>query len=158
MSINLVARAGARRALWLAIAAVTGTASTSVFAQNDDVITVTGTRVRSPGATSNSPIQTVTSSDLELTQPVAVEEFFKKIPGAIPAIGPGTNNGTNGGASIDLRGLGSNRNVVLVDGPDAGKKLLAESETLTVGTADGNDLVLEDPTVSRYHLELTRGG
>ncbi|HZL93245.1 MAG TPA: TonB-dependent receptor, partial [Vicinamibacterales bacterium] len=33
-----------------------------------------------------------------------------------PAIGPGTNNGSNGGASIDLRGLGANRNLVLMDG------------------------------------------
>jgi len=87
----------------------------TVLAQQDEVI-VTGTRIRTPGFTSNSPIQTVTAEDLEITQPVTMEEFFKKLPGAIPAIGPGTNNGSNGGASIDLRGLGANRNVVLMDG------------------------------------------
>jgi len=43
-------------------------------------------------------------------------------------------------------------------GPDAGEKRVAESETLTVGTAEGNDLVLTDPTVSRFHLELVAGG
>jgi outer membrane receptor protein involved in Fe transport len=99
------------------LAATAGTvAGTSPAFAQDDEITVTGTRVRSPGATSNSPITTVTADDFEVAQPVAVEEFFKKIPGAIPAIGPGTNNGSNGAASIDLRGLGSNRNIVLVDG------------------------------------------
>ncbi len=46
----------------------------------------------------------------------------------------------------------------VVDGPNAGTKRVAETETLTIGTADGNDLVLQDPTVSRYHVELTRGG
>jgi len=40
----------------------------------------------------------------------------------------------------------------VVQGPDAGAETSAE--TLTVGTAEGNDLVLGDRTVSRYHLEL----
>ena len=88
----------------------------SPASQAQEEILVTGTRIRAPGVTANSPIQSVTSEDLEITQPTTVEEFFKKLPGAIPAIGPGTNNGSNGGASIDLRGLGSNRNVVLIDG------------------------------------------
>ncbi len=48
--------------------------------------------------------------------------------------------------------------VETLSGPDAGKKQVAESETLAVGTADGNDLVLTDPTVSRFHLELVAGG
>ena len=47
--------------------------------------------------------------------------------------------------------------VEVVDGPDAGEGSKAPSEHLTVGTAEGNDLVLSDPTVSRYHLELVRG-
>jgi pSer/pThr/pTyr-binding forkhead associated (FHA) protein len=29
---------------------------------------------------------------------------------------------------------------------------------VTLGTAEGNDLVLTDPMVSRYHLELRRSG
>ena len=118
MSINLCGTTGVRRALWMGLAALTGAmAGTAVYAQDDDeIITVTGTRVRSPGATANSPIQSISADDFEVAQPVSVEEFFKKLPGAIPAIGPGTNNGSNGGASIDLRGLGPNRNVVLVDG------------------------------------------
>ncbi|MCA9618789.1 MAG: sigma 54-interacting transcriptional regulator, partial [Myxococcales bacterium] len=46
--------------------------------------------------------------------------------------------------------------VVVVDGPDAGARSVASCETLSVGTAEGNDLVLRDETVSRYHLELRR--
>jgi pSer/pThr/pTyr-binding forkhead associated (FHA) protein len=42
----------------------------------------------------------------------------------------------------------------VVDGPDAGREAVAACETLSVGTAAGNDLVLRDDTVSRYHLEL----
>ena len=34
----------------------------------------------------------------------------------MPAIGPGTNNGSAGAATIDLRGLGPNRTLVLING------------------------------------------
>ncbi|MCA9605554.1 MAG: sigma 54-interacting transcriptional regulator, partial [Myxococcales bacterium] len=47
--------------------------------------------------------------------------------------------------------------VVVVAGPDAGARATSDSETLTIGTAETNDLRLTDPTVSRYHLELGRG-
>ncbi len=39
-------------------------------------------------------------------------------------------------------------------GPDKGKRAVGERESLTVGAASDNDLVLSDNTVSRYHLEL----
>ena len=45
----------------------------------------------------------------------------------------------------------------VVEGPNAGAAQVATSETLTVGTEARNDLVLTDPTVSRYHLELGHG-
>lgn len=81
-----------------------------------DSVTVTGTRISAPNAVSNSPITSISSEDIEKSQPVAVEQFIKLLPGAVPSIGPGTNNGSDGGARIDLRGLGSNRTLVLVDG------------------------------------------
>jgi DNA-binding NtrC family response regulator len=43
-------------------------------------------------------------------------------------------------------------------GPDAGRTLVDEADTVSVGTAEGNTLVLTDPTVSRFHLELGRRG
>ena len=46
--------------------------------------------------------------------------------------------------------------VEVLEGPDTGKHAEADSEILTVGTAPGNVLVLGDPTVSGYHLELSR--
>jgi DNA-binding NtrC family response regulator len=47
--------------------------------------------------------------------------------------------------------------VEVLDGPQSGETVNVTSEKLTVGTAEGNDLRLSDPTVSRYHLELARG-
>lgn len=79
-------------------------------------VEVTGSRIRSIGAVSNSPITSVSADEFNSTAPVAVEEVIRSLPAAIPAIGPGTNNGSNGTASIDLRGLGTNRTLVLING------------------------------------------
>lgn len=84
--------------------------------QRPAVVEVTGTRLTAPGFNSNSPISSVTAEEIRSTQPVAVEEFFKSLPAAVPATGPATNNGTAGAATIDLRGLGTNRTLVLVNG------------------------------------------
>ncbi|MFP2901439.1 FHA domain-containing protein [Corallococcus sp. 4LFB] len=48
--------------------------------------------------------------------------------------------------------------IEVVGGPDQGRSCTAEGDAVTVGTADSNELRLTDPTVSRYHLELSRKG
>jgi iron complex outermembrane recepter protein len=78
-------------------------------------VEVTGSRLRLSGSLSSSPIASVGKADIETTQPVAVEELIRGLPSAYPAIGPNINNGSNGTASIDLRGLGSNRTLVLIN-------------------------------------------
>ncbi|RYZ05728.1 MAG: sigma 54-dependent Fis family transcriptional regulator [Myxococcales bacterium] len=45
--------------------------------------------------------------------------------------------------------------VEVTAGPDAGLHVEAPEDRVTVGTARANDLVLSDPTVSRFHLELS---
>jgi hypothetical protein len=44
--------------------------------------------------------------------------------------------------------------VRVTSGPDRGREALLEAGTLLVGTHADNDLVLRDPAVSKYHLEL----
>jgi transcriptional regulator with PAS, ATPase and Fis domain len=46
--------------------------------------------------------------------------------------------------------------VDVVEGSDAGRSTWGEHDVLTVGSAQGNDLILGDETVSRFHLELRR--
>lgn len=85
-------------------------------------IEITGSRIRTLDTISNSPVSTVSASELGSSQPAAVEEVVKTLPAAVPAVGPGTNNGSGGGATIDLRGLGAgsvsgaNRTLVLING------------------------------------------
>ena len=86
------------------------------LAQSGDRVEITGSRIKSIGAVSNSPITSVGAEEINSTQPMAVEEVIRGLPAAVPAIGPNTNNGSGGGATIDLRGLGTNRTLVLADG------------------------------------------
>ncbi len=44
--------------------------------------------------------------------------------------------------------------LVVLDGPSRGKRLVIQAATARVGSADGNHLVLADRTVSRAHCEL----
>ena len=44
--------------------------------------------------------------------------------------------------------------IEVVGGPDKGMVFERGTETVTIGTAEDNDLVLRDETVSRYHAEL----
>ena len=53
-------------------------------------------------------------------------------------------------ASVPLRAV----RVVVVAGPDAGARVEASEEPITLGTAEGNALRLTDRTVSRFHAEL----
>jgi len=44
--------------------------------------------------------------------------------------------------------------VSVVDGVDRGARAVSSSDELSIGTADGNDLKLTDPAVSRHHCAL----
>ncbi|RVU46205.1 TonB-dependent receptor domain-containing protein [Rubrivivax rivuli] len=90
--------------------------SMPVVAQTAERVEITGSRIRTLGAVSNSPISSVSAAELNTTQPVAVEEVVRSLPATTPAIGANTNNGSGGGATIQLRGLGTNRTLVLVNG------------------------------------------
>jgi transcriptional regulator with GAF, ATPase, and Fis domain len=45
--------------------------------------------------------------------------------------------------------------LTVVEGPNAGASLRAEVSEVSVGTAQGSDLKLSDPTVSRHHFSIT---
>ena len=90
-------------------------------------IVVTGSRIARRDYIANSPIQTVDSTALENKAAVAIEDTLNELPQFVPAAtgytqvqdGELINTGsttTAGAATLSLRGLGPNRNLVLVDG------------------------------------------
>ena len=79
-------------------------------------IVVTGSRINRPDLTAASPVSVVEGEKLQLANKPGVEELLRQIPQAVPGVGQNTNNGNAGVATINLRNLGEERTLVLVDG------------------------------------------
>lgn len=79
-------------------------------------VVVTGSRIRRPGLRSASPITTIGLEEIEFQQEVEVEKILRELPSTIPGDGQNVNNGTDGVATVDLRGLGPERNLILLNG------------------------------------------
>ncbi|MEP2103334.1 MAG: TonB-dependent receptor [Parasphingorhabdus sp.] len=85
-------------------------------AADEEVIVVTGSRISNPNLELSSPVGVVTSEELELRQTNVAEQFLRELPSAIPSTGSAVNNGNGGSSFVNLRGIGSVRNLVLLDG------------------------------------------
>jgi len=102
--------------------ACTGTATAQsldtedIQAQTLDTLTVTGSRISIPGVEASSPVSSVERQEFLSTQPIAVESFLKEIPAITASFGQATNWAASGAATINMRGLGDNRTLVLIDG------------------------------------------
>jgi len=79
-------------------------------------VVVTGSRIQRQDLTANSPVAILKSETIKLTGTTNIEEFIRDIPQAVPGVGSQANNGNDGGATVDLRNLGEERTLVLVDG------------------------------------------
>ncbi len=79
-------------------------------------IVITGTLIRNPNLVASAPVTVLGHDEVQLRQTNTAEEILRTIPGAAPSIGAQVNNGSGGSAYVNLRGLGSNRNIVLIDG------------------------------------------
>lgn len=85
-------------------------------AVDEEVIVVTGSRITNPNLELSSPVGVVTSEELELRQTNVAEQFLRELPSSVPSIGSAVNNGNGGSSFVNLRNLGSQRNLVLLDG------------------------------------------
>jgi len=108
-------------------AAVSGVgfgASGVAFAQdqddddNDDaeVVVVTGSHIPRQDLVANSPVAVVGAEEISLTGQVKVGELLNDLPQVVPGLSSVNNNPGGTINTIDLRGLGFNRTLVLVNG------------------------------------------
>lgn len=79
-------------------------------------IIVTGSLIRNPNLILATPVNVTTADQIALKQSNTAEEILREVPGIVANIGSAVNNGNGGSSYADLRGLGSNRNIVLIDG------------------------------------------
>jgi outer membrane receptor protein involved in Fe transport len=81
-------------------------------------IVVTGSRIPQPNLTSASPITVVGSQEAKLEGTANVETLLNQLPQVFAGFGEGITNSTGGIgiATVDLRGLGPARTLVLING------------------------------------------
>src|SRR6185437_14298090 len=78
-------------------------------------VVVTGTRIPSPNLTSIAPVTTVGNADIKAQGVTRIEDITNSLPQVFAGQGSSITNGSTGAATVDLRGLGPNRTLVLID-------------------------------------------
>ncbi len=79
-------------------------------------VVVTGSRIAVPNDSAISPVIAVSSEDIAKTGVTRVEDLLNELPQVFASQGSTISNGSDGTATVDLRGLGAKRTLVLVNG------------------------------------------
>jgi iron complex outermembrane recepter protein len=82
----------------------------------EEQIFITGSRIPQPNLTATSPVTVVNSQEVRLTGTTRTEDLINSLPQAFAAQGGNVSNGSTGTATLNLRGLGARRTLVLVNG------------------------------------------
>ncbi|MCK8457315.1 MULTISPECIES: TonB-dependent receptor domain-containing protein [Sphingomonas] len=101
-------------------------------------ILVTGSRIRSPNATSVVPITTISAAELTQTARTSIGDVLNDLPQLQSSFGQSNSTrflGTGGLNLLDLRGLGTARTLVLVNGRrHVGADILNNAVSVDVNT------------------------
>ena len=79
-------------------------------------VVVTGTRINIPGLKSISPVTSLSAKDISQTGATTIEDVLNQLPQVTADMGAMSSNGATGTASLNLRDLGPQRTLVLVNG------------------------------------------
>jgi iron complex outermembrane receptor protein len=115
-----------------------------------ETVTVSATRVQRAGYSAPTPVTAVSAKDLEQLAPTTVSDVLAIIPSFRPDSTPqtsGVNSLGGGQLTANLRGLGSTRTLVLVNG----KRFVPVS-------SDGNPDLTQIPTMLVSRVEVVTGG
>lgn len=113
-----------------------------------ETVVVTGSRIPQQGLYSSSPVTAVGTQEMKFEGTTKVENLLNSLPGVFADFGSTDSNGSTGQATVDLRGLGSARTLVLVDGT----RLMPGDPSNPV--ADLNNI----PAALVDHVEVLTGG
>jgi iron complex outermembrane recepter protein len=79
-------------------------------------VIVTGTRLIEPGLTSVSPVTSVSAEQIKEQGSVRIEDLLNTLPQVFADQGSSVSNGATGEATVNLRNLGVQRTLVLING------------------------------------------
>ncbi|MGI9249585.1 MAG: TonB-dependent receptor domain-containing protein [Pseudohongiellaceae bacterium] len=101
----------------LLVAASLGTAPATLAQETIEEVVVTGSRIaRDPNLTNVSPVMAVNAEEFLYQGVVRTEDLLNDLPSIYAAQQSGQANGATGTATVSLRGLGTLRTLVLVNG------------------------------------------
>ena len=132
---------------------VTGTEAVEDADSVQDVITVTGSRIANSNISSSSPVTTISAEQFDALGTVDTIDLVNTLPQVtVGQLSQNSSfaNGANGTSTIDLRGLGATRTLVLANG-----KRLPPGSPLSGGYASDVNLI-PAPLVER--VEIVTGG
>jgi iron complex outermembrane receptor protein len=79
-------------------------------------VVVTGTRLAQPGLEAISPVTSVSSEEIHREGITRVEDLLNSLPQVMADEGGNISNGATGASNVNLRGLGVQRTLVLING------------------------------------------
>lgn len=96
--------------------ALVGVGASSAYAADVETVVVTGSHISSPNLQSTSPIVEATANDIKIQGVTKIEDLLNQLPQVFAGQNATVSNGATGTAEVDLRGIGCDRTLVLVDG------------------------------------------
>ncbi|MEL6687853.1 MAG: TonB-dependent receptor plug domain-containing protein, partial [Pseudomonadota bacterium] len=94
-----------------------GTTAMAQVEESDDEVIVTGSRLNvNPNLTAAQPILSVDSAEISARGVVNIEDLTNSLPQISAAQTSEQSNGASGTSQLDLRGLGAQRTLSLIDG------------------------------------------
>lgn len=147
-SASLAALAIAGVGVWSAPAR----AEPAAAASGESEVVVTGSRITRRDFTASSPVVTVNTESLQNTSAISIDQQLNKLPQFVPGQNQFTSAGdvqatptsSPGAATVNLRGLGTNRNLVLVDGrrfQPVNANLVVDINTIPAAAIDSIEIV-----------------
>ncbi|MBK9625731.1 MAG: TonB-dependent receptor [Rhodocyclaceae bacterium] len=132
-----------------ACAAISMVASSgSAFAQaapNTERITVTGSRIPQPQTDNVSPVTVLSSEDIKTDGFKNVDELLNQLPQVFADQTNKTSNGATGTANLNLRGLGTDRTLTLINGrrmpPGSPRNFAADVTQIPAGLVERVDVL-----------------
>jgi iron complex outermembrane recepter protein len=79
-------------------------------------VVVTGSRIVQPGLQAISPVTSVSQEEIKSQGVTRIEDLINSLPQVVADQGSMASNGASGTAEVDLRGLGPQRTLVLING------------------------------------------
>lgn len=110
-------------------------------------VVVTGSRIPRRDFTSPSPITTIDDVELKLSGTTNVVDALDALPQVVPGFNRSANNPGNGTATVNLRGLGVSRTLILLNG----RRFISTSND---GAVDTNNI----PAGLVKRIEVVSGG